>query len=293
MGHCPNSVRGDLREVDTVHGAENRSVIRAIGILDGFSADQPELGVREIARRLRLSSSTTGRLAATLAASGVLTQDPTTLMYRLGPRVLAWAGLYTAALDIRTTARPILERLRRATRETTALYVLDGQDRVCVERLEGPESIRAFVRLGERMPLYAGAGGKVLLAFLPPDSRASIVKRLTFVRFTPHTIGSRRTLESELEAIRRRGYATSAQERFEGGASVAAPVHGADGALIGAVNVFGPADRFTGARQAAYVKHVTSAAAALSRAMGYVPVSLRVDHRQAKDRETRRHQKRR
>jgi DNA-binding IclR family transcriptional regulator len=273
--------------------SDNRSVVRAIGILDCFSVDQPELGVREIARRLRLSSSTTGRLAATLAATGVLTQNPANLTYMLGPRVLAWAGLYAGTLDIRTSARPILERLRRATRETTTLYVPDGLERVCVERLEGPESIRAFVRLGERMPLYAGAGGKVLLAFLPPESRAAILKRLTLARFTPHTISTRPRLERELASIRERGYATSAHERFEGGASVAAPVYGAGGSLVGAVNVFGPADRFTGTRQATYVKHVTSAAAAISRAMGYVPPSLRVSQGRASNRETRSRQYRR
>lgn len=250
-------------------GADSQTVMRAISILNCFSTERPELGVREVARRLGLASSTTGRLLATLASAGVVTQDTPARTYRLGPRVLAWAGLYTGVLDVRATARPILERLRRATGETTTLDVQDGHERVCVERLEGPQSIRAFVRLGERMPLYAGAGGKVLLAFLPADERAAILDRLVLARFTPNTITNRARLERELAVIRRQGHATTVGERFAGAASVAAPVYGGDGSLVAALNVFGPADRFAGSRLTEYTRRVTKAAAEVSRAMGY------------------------
>jgi DNA-binding IclR family transcriptional regulator len=182
--------------------------------------------------------------------------------------VLAWAGVYTGILDVRAAAGPILDRLRQATRETTTLYVLDGDERVCVERLEGPQNIRAVVRLGERLPIYAGAGGKVLLAFLPRRTRQATLARLVLARFTDKTIRNRARLERQLGTIRRQGYATSVAERFAGASAVAAPVRGADGAVIAAVNISGPSDRFTGTRQAEYIRQVTKAALALSRAMG-------------------------
>jgi IclR family transcriptional regulator, KDG regulon repressor len=247
---------------------ESRTVLRAISIVDCFSLERPELGVREVARRLKLASSTAGRLLATLQKAGVLTQNAPMRKYTLGPRVLAWAGIYTGILDVRAAAGPILDRLRQATRETTTLYVLDGDERVCVERLEGPQNIRAVVRLGERLPLYAGAGGKVLLAFLPPGTRQTTLARLVLTRFTDKTIRNRDRLERQLRTIRRQGYATSVAERFAGASAVAAPVRGADGAVIAAVNISGPSERFTGSRQAEYVRQVTKAALALSRAMG-------------------------
>ena len=250
---------------------QSSTVLRAISILDCFSTERPELGVREVARRLRLSRSTTGRLLATLQSAGVVARNPGTRAYMIGPRVLAWAGLYTGVLDVRATARPILDGLRRATRETTTLYVRDGHQRVCVERLDGPQSIRAVVRLGERMPLYAGAGGKVLLAFLPAAERRAVLDRLALVRFTRRTITDRSRLERELAVIRRQGYAASSGERFPGAATVAAPIQGADGSVVAALNVSGPADRFTGARKAKYARLVTKAARAISRAMGYRP----------------------
>ncbi len=247
---------------------ESRTVLRAISIVDCFSLERPELGVREVARRLKLASSTAGRLLGTLQKAGVLTQNPAMRKYTLGPRVLAWAGVYTGILNVRAAAGPILDRLRQATRETTTLYVVDGDERVCVERLEGPQNIRAVVRLGERLPLYAGAGGKVLLAFLPPEMRQTTLARLVLARFTDKTIRNRARLERQLRTIRKQGYATSVAERFAGASAVAAPVRGADGSVIAAVNISGPSERFTGSRQVEYIRQVTKAALALSRAMG-------------------------
>lgn len=243
--------------------------MRALSIVDCFSLDRPELGVREVARRLGLASSTTGRLLATLQSAGVLTRNPRTRTYMLGPRVLAWAGFYTGVLDVRTTARPILDRLRRATRETVTLYVQDGDERVCVERLESPENIRAVVRLGERMPCYAGAGGKVLLASLPREAREALLERIVLTRFTDRTITNRARLARELATIRRQGYATSSGERFVNASAVAAPVYGADGALVAVVNVSGPSERFTRSRWPDYIARVRKAARDISRSMGY------------------------
>jgi DNA-binding IclR family transcriptional regulator len=247
---------------------ESRTVLKAISIVDCFSLERPELGVREVARHLKLASSTAGRLLATLQKAGLVTQSPRMRTYMLGPRVLTWAGRYTGVQDMRAVAFPILDRLRQATRELTTLYVLDGDERVCVERLEGPQNIRAVVGLGERLPLYAGAGGKVLLAFLPLETRRAMLARLVLARFTDKTIRNRARLERELLAIRRQGYATSVAERFAGASAVAAPVRGADGGVIAAINVSGPSDRFRGARQARCIRLVTRAALDLSRAMG-------------------------
>ncbi|MFI5022190.1 MAG: IclR family transcriptional regulator [Alphaproteobacteria bacterium] len=244
-------------------------MLRAIGVIDCFSEEFPALGVREVARRVGLPSSTAGRLLATLTRAGVLTKNAAMRKYMLGPRVLAWAELYTDALDVRARAVPILERLRRATGETVTLYVLDGDERVCVERLEGPQNIRAVVRLGQRMPCYAGAGGKVLLAFLPAELQRAMLARITFTRFTSKTIASSARLERECAMILQQGYATSVGERFAGASAIAAPVLGPDGSIIAAVNVSGPSDRFTGARQKLCIRRVTQAARDVSRAMGY------------------------
>ena len=117
--------------------------------------------MREVARKTNLSSSTTGRIMAYMKERGMLNQDPETQNYMMGSKVLAWAGIYTITSDVRAVALPVMVRLQELTRETISLYVLEGNERVCVERFESPETVRIVARVGRRIPLYAGSAGKV------------------------------------------------------------------------------------------------------------------------------------
>jgi IclR family KDG regulon transcriptional repressor len=247
---------------------ETQSLIRAVAILDCFHANQPELGVREIARQLDLPHSTVGRLVATMHSLGVLGQNPTTRRYMLGPKVLAWGTIFTSGLDIRDKARPALEELHRATRETVNLYLLDGNERVCLDLIESPQRVRVVVRRGERMPLHAGSSGKAILAFMSPDLVKPILSK-PLERMTPNTITNRRTLLKELESIRARGYATSHGERFGDALGLAAPIFDASGKVVAALNVAGPNMRFTDAEAEKYAPQVVQLAAQISQALGY------------------------
>lgn len=242
---------------------------RAIALLDCFGIDQPELGVREAARLINLSSSTTGRLLAALKECGVLSQNPTTHLYSLGGKVLSWAGVYTASLDVRNKALPALEELWRNTQETISLYVLEGNERVCVERMESPQNVRIVARVGRRLPLYAGSAGKVFLAFLPPARRDQILDETRFEPLTPRTIVNRFELLTELEKIRQQGYAVSYGEWILDAAGVAAPIFDQHGEIAAALTISGPAQRFTAEKVAEYSCEVKRVAAQISFEMGY------------------------
>ena len=142
-------------------GNKIQTLDRMVAILDCFSLDKPALGVREIARETTLPPSTVGRIMAYMKEMGILNQDPETHLYMMGSKVLAWAGIYMVASDVRTIALPVMVRLQEQTRETISLYILEGSERVCVERLESPETVRIVARVGRRIPLYAGSAGKV------------------------------------------------------------------------------------------------------------------------------------
>ena len=73
-------------------------------------------------------------------------------------------------LNLQAITRPVMEELRLKTNETISLYVPSEDERVLIERLESTHFIRVVAQVGQRMPLYAGASGKVFLSFLPPDN---------------------------------------------------------------------------------------------------------------------------
>ena len=247
---------------------EIQSLSRAIAILDCFSVDRPQLGVREVARLLDMSASTVGRLLAALTAAGILNQDPSSRLYMMGPRVMAWSAVYTDSLDVRESARPMLEELHRLTNETVSLYVLERDHRLCVARIESKEPVRVVVKVGEQMPLHAGSAGKALLAFMSAAEAEKILDG-PLGKMTQNTIVSRRNLMKELETIRARGYATSHGERFEDAIGMAAPVFDAEGRVIAALNVAGPKMRFTDAQVEKFVPKIMQLADKLSRMLGY------------------------
>lgn len=246
-----------------------KTMQRMIAILDSFTGDQPELGVREIARQIGFSRSTTGRLLQAMKDLNLLQQNPNTLAYSLGGKVLAWAGIYLSHLDVRDVALPAIQELHELSGETVSLYVLEGNERVCVERLESTQNVRIVARVGRRIPLYAGSAGKVFLAFLPLERCKTILRENPPKPITEFTIIERNQMLDELEKIRQQGYAISYGEWVADAAGVAAPVLGSRGEIVAVVTISGPIARFTPEVMDARTKDIVRLAASISRDMGY------------------------
>ncbi|MCL5952248.1 MAG: IclR family transcriptional regulator [Chloroflexi bacterium] len=252
----------------TGDNSSEKSLARAVSILDCFRPEQPEWGVSEIARHLHLSRSTAGRLLQSLQAQGVLGQNTATRRYIMGSKVLTWSSAYMSQLDVARAARAALVELHRVTCETASIYVREGTERICVERIESPESVRVVVRRGERMPLHAGSAGKALLAFAPEEIVRQVLSK-PLERMTSRTIVVRKQLLKELEIIRNCGYAISHGERFEDALGLGAPIFDSTGRVVAALNVAGPITRFTDDQAARFTPILLQLAAQASQAMGY------------------------
>jgi len=248
---------------------KNSTLSRAFALLDCFSVDRPALGVREAARMVKLSTSTTGRLMSLLKDMGVLRQNPETKLYSLGGRVLSWAGVYSSTLDVRNAAIGLMKELWQETQETISLYVLEGDERVCVERLESQQNVRIVARLGKRLPLYAGSAGKVFLAFLPPARCKEILDRTDFYPLTPFTYTVRQDLETELGIIAGQGFAVSHGEWVADASGVAAPIFAGGREIVAVLTISGPSARFSPERISHFSQRVVEVAAQLSQQMGH------------------------
>lgn len=221
-------------------GQTIRSVERALDVLLCFAGEPGGLGVTQIAERLGLYKSTVHRLLAALESKGFIRHSAETGRYHLGLKALELASVYLASGDLPTVAYPEMIALRDRTQETVSLYVRDGTDRVRVQRAEGPLTVRRVVGLGERLPLYLGASGKVLLAWIPPVERSRLLDQILPPEF------ERSRLESELDAALRQGWSKSLEEREPGVASVAAPIMDRAERCVAAVAISGPLNRFDG-----------------------------------------------
>jgi len=245
-----------------------QSVRRAITALEQI-ADAGELGVTELGRRLGVHKATASRLVATLAERGLLERDPFTEKYRLGFGLIRLAGSAMAGLDIVRTAHPILEDLADRTSETVNLGVLSGDAVVYLDQVTGSRSVVAVSWVGRRTPLHATSNGKVLLAFLDPGERDRLLAE-PLPATTSRTITDPQTLRRQLADIVKRGYAQTLEELEEGLNAIAAPVRQADGRVVAALSVSGPAFRMRPVDLPRIARRTMEAADTISRRLGYV-----------------------
>lgn len=259
--------------------SDSTSVLKhIISILDCFTVKQPSLGVREVARIAGMTSSMAGRLMADMKEVGILQQNPVTRLYSMGSKTLTWAGVFTASLDLRLIALPYMEELRSVTGETITLYTLEGEERLCVERLESHQNIRMVSRVGMRLPLYAGSAGKAILAFLPDEKREEILNNSDMKPFTTQTYSDKDKLRVELTKIREQGYSVSHGEWLIEASGVATPCFGQSDTVIGALTISGPTTRFTSEKVKDYALAVVKATIQISQLMGSRSVSLFLNH---------------
>jgi DNA-binding IclR family transcriptional regulator len=170
---------------------------------------------------------------------------------------------------LQSVARPILGDLWKSTRETVNLAVLDQGTVLYVDVLESPHEFRLSSHVGTRRSLHVTALGKALAAFLPTEVRENILSRVTFQPSTPHTILNLLQFHQELEKIRGQGYAVDDEEAVQGARCVSAPILNSDCEAIAAVSVSGPVTRVGPNQVAGLAGAVTSAARAISAAMGF------------------------
>jgi IclR family acetate operon transcriptional repressor len=245
-----------------------QSVDRALRALE-LIADAGELGVTELGRRLGVHKATASRLIATLGDRGMVERDPVTEKFRLGFGLIRLAGAAMAGMDLVRTSRPLVEDLAERTHETVNLGVLSGDAVVYIDQVTGTRSIVAVSWVGRRTPLHCTSNGKVLLAWLSDSERARVLgSRLE--RQTRSTVTEPAKLRDQLEEIRRRGYAVTMEELEEGLNAVSAPVRRADGVVVAALSVSGPAFRMRPVDLPRVGRLTMDAAAAISRRLGYV-----------------------
>ncbi|TMC81204.1 MAG: IclR family transcriptional regulator [Chloroflexi bacterium] len=244
-----------------------RSVERAIAILDLLAQGDWRTGA-EVARGLQVHRSTALRLLATLERHALVERDQRTARYRLGPRLPQLASVVTGEFDLRYVARPVCERLAGATGETATLDVLVGDVIVPIEQATASTSVVSVNWLGRRTPVHCMASGKAILAFGPSAVRERMLAR-PLEQVTQRTITDRAELEAELDAVRESGIARTHEELELGLDALAAPVFGADGEVVAALDVSGPSHRLRIGGRPELDRLTIDGAADLSRRLGY------------------------
>jgi|HubBroStandDraft_6_1064221.scaffolds.fasta_scaffold50207_3 DNA-binding IclR family transcriptional regulator len=223
------------------------SLQRGLRLLSLFVDSQKNMSASRIVKLSGLPVSTAHRFLMNLTSAGYLNCDGNG-DYHLGIACVSLGQAALSQLDLRPLSLPYLQELNRRTRETVHLTVRFGLSAVYVEKLDSPEPLRIHSRIGAAIPLYCTAVGKVLLAYLPAQERSAVLDRMEMRRFTSNTAGSPQELQTQLQLVRRNGYACDLEEHEAHIRCVAAPIWDHTGAVNASLSITGPAVRMGLAR---------------------------------------------
>lgn len=227
-----------------------------------FDARRP-LDVGAVARALRTSRGAAHRQLRELEGHAFVARDGDGRWCLPPGGAMTLSPTLVARLNLRATARPVIERLAARTGECVTLNVRNRDHRMRIDAVPG-RSPRPPLPIGETLPLHTGASGRVILAHLPRLVAAAVV------------VGAHlddedeRLLHAELSTVRQRGYLAAVGGRLPALAGLSVPVFGSAG-IAGAITVAGPAERWGTDAMERVVAAVRIECAALSAALGTLP----------------------
>lgn len=245
-----------------------QSVDRALGILESFSSDRPELGVSELSRSLALNKSTTFGLLTTLERRGYVEQNPENGKYRLGLRVLDLGAAKLSEFHFAAAAKPVLRSLVDRFGETVHLAIYDRGEVVYVDKIEGANALQIASFIGKRNPCHCTGVGKCLLAFQPAEEIERVIAA-GLPALTAKTITDPDALKAVLAKVRTEGRAQDDEEIEAGLSCVAAPVRDYSGAIRAAISIAAPTIRIGPGRIDEFFSAIQEAARLISRNLGY------------------------
>jgi IclR family acetate operon transcriptional repressor len=199
----------------------------------------------EIADATGLYKGSIQRVLVTLQHHRAIERDESTKKYSLGLALAEYGRAALNRLDIRATAKPLLQELVEYSGETAVLAVLQGTKIVTVDKKEPLTTIRVSPFVGMTFPVTATADGKALLAWLPESRVEELIRAEGLPARTPKSLTDPSAYRAELAATRARGYAIDREEFRDGVSAVAAPVFDAARQAVAVIATVGPAFRMS------------------------------------------------
>jgi DNA-binding IclR family transcriptional regulator len=218
---------------------------KAFAVLEEVARNQSELGISDISRRLGISKSTIYGITNALTDLGALRQHQETKKFRLGPALLQLGSQVLDGMDLKSTAKPLMDNLSKEFRETVFLGTFSERGIMIVEKVDSPLELKITAPIGTRIPIFAGATGKVFLAYAPEQKIERLLAGKPLPKYTDNTITSREKYLEELDLVKRSGYARDFEEYIQGVNAICVPVFDNWNTVIAALWMVGFTNSFT------------------------------------------------
>jgi IclR family transcriptional regulator, KDG regulon repressor len=246
-----------------------QSIERVIAILTAFNREQREYSLTELSQKVGLTKSTMHRLLANLEHFQFIERDKQTQRYRLGIKLFELGVLVQTGFKLHDQARPILQQLTDTTGQASYLCIIEGNDVLCLDRIEGSDPVRVLtLELGGRIPFHCGGAPRALIAFLP-DQRINDILGRGLRPITSQTIVDAVMLRNDIAMTRTQGYVVAHGDFTEHISAIGAPIFDHNHELAGAISIAGLEQRFNSDHIEELIEKTCAAAISISRRLGY------------------------
>lgn len=219
------------------------TLLKAFDILDCFSSDSQEIGIKDISQKIDMPQSSVYRIIQSLEFAGMIYQNRENRKYRLGPKFIALSGRQSSLSGYMDIAMKYMKLLGHETSETVNLAMLDCDRVVYLHRVDSPHVLRPNFSLMERYSAVQTGLGLVLLADLNSAGLQWVYQNNADTLHIPYE-----EFTEQIAQIRRQGYAYDDQLFCEGLRCVAAPICGPGGKALFSISVSAPSLRMDDAR---------------------------------------------
>lgn len=248
-----------------------QSVEVGFALLDGLTRSRGPLMLKDVAAAAGMSAAKAHRYLVSFQRLGLVTQDPRTTRYDLGPAALKLGLASLARLDAVRLARERMPALMESIGHTLALAVWGNHGPTIVHWEESPQAVTANLRLGDVMPLLSSATGRCFAAYLPPEVVAPLLQEELARGAALHRTDlptSPAAVEALLAEVRAQGAARVVDTLLPGIVAFCAPVFDAGGHLALGITTLGSVATFDPQWNGAIDTPLRAAAAQLSRDLG-------------------------
>jgi DNA-binding IclR family transcriptional regulator len=220
------------------NGSRIAVIDKAVRVLDSLKLAPNGLTPTDVATAIESNRSTAFRLLTSLEQSGLLYRDALTGRYRLGVKFLQYGEAVRSSMALVDLADPTLRRLSALTRQTAALAVREGFGARYLHRIGGPEIEVFGWKIGDWLPMYAGAAASALLAALP-DSEVERFLAQSGERRTRYGVVTDKDIRDNITMSRKRGWSLNRAALMDGVQSLGVAVKDDEGSLVCAISVAG------------------------------------------------------
>ena len=238
-----------------------RSVERAISLLESLERTRHSMRLGELASDVGISPATARRLLLVLASKGLVQKERD--RYQIGYGVISMAQACLMESLLRQVAMQPATELAAITRQTVSLYVRQGLQRIIILRVEGEYHLSFQTPIGERLPLYLGAG-KVLAAGMPEDELAAFLETIHEIKTSDGTLVSKAEILAQIRDVKRNGYYLSKAERKKRSISIAVPILSPEGEVLAALSVISMLDTCDEETLMSFLPYVQQAATVIA-----------------------------